>query len=353
MIVGDAEALRAALELDTWAVLGQAPRRVRRLGCPRGPQGCRTHDHATRVALADGASGGLSFSTHAERRSNIRYFADVQGRTRRGDALDQTEEFLPSGERLSSRRFRTLGMGLGGASRFSGLHYLQAVRHGGWHTAALRERVMYDLGAALSFASPRCMPCCSRVYAGPSRRGARRWRGRPSACGASPCGFAFEAGSDAPVPVHREHIVAVRGPALVPLSGSRRPLAGVTDFRPSTTRRRWRTTRFRWPQRSIRRHVGTSSRPGDGGGDQGSARLLANEYLWPASGRRRAPLHRTDDPHTLTSSFPPTAKYWFAQVASYANQHFHVRTLLPGFCCQRTRCFPQSRPSCCSSRMKG
>lgn len=238
-IVGDAEALRAALDVPTWAVLGQsyggfvvtsylshAPQSLSRAMITAGLPSLTAHpDEVYRLTYAQTARRNVEYFS--------RYAADEATAWAVAAHLDDQEEFLPTGERLSSRRFRTLGMGLGGAMAFDGLHYVLEepfVMVGG--ARRLSERVLADLGSSLSFAgNPMYAVLHEAIYSGPSAGGPTAWSAHrvrdefPE--------FAVDAGPDAPFRFTGEHIYPWQfeeDPALIPLAGAAQLLADVTDF---------------------------------------------------------------------------------------------------------------------------
>jgi pimeloyl-ACP methyl ester carboxylesterase len=159
-IVADAELLREALGGDTWAALGQsyggfclttylsqAPHGLREVFVTAGLPGLTTSaDDVYRATYAQTARRNEEFSA--------RYPRDLAVARRVADHLDEVEEFLPTGERLSSRRFRTIGIALGQATGFDALHFALEdpfTTVGG--RRRLRERFLLEAGRRLSFAA--------------------------------------------------------------------------------------------------------------------------------------------------------------------------------------------------------
>jgi pimeloyl-ACP methyl ester carboxylesterase len=129
-IVADAEHLRRALGVDRWSVLGQsfggfcamtylsfAPDGLREVFITGGlsPIGRAVDDiyRATYARLVD---------------KNRAYFARYPGDRARARAifaqLDEDDVRLPSGDRLTARRFRQLGLWLGDSAGFELLHHV-------------------------------------------------------------------------------------------------------------------------------------------------------------------------------------------------------------------------------------
>ncbi|WP_432542464.1 alpha/beta fold hydrolase [Kineococcus sp. SYSU DK002] len=156
-IVADAELLRAALGGDTWAALGQsyggfclttylsqAPHGLREVFITAGLPGLTTTaDDVYRATYAQTAVRGAEFAA--------RYPRDVAVAQRVAEHLEGTEEFLPTGERLSARRFATIGIALGQASGFDALHF--ALEDPFTPGGRLRERFLVEVGQRVSFAA--------------------------------------------------------------------------------------------------------------------------------------------------------------------------------------------------------
>jgi pimeloyl-ACP methyl ester carboxylesterase len=157
-IVADAELLRAALGGDTWAALGQsyggfclttylsqAPQGLREVFITAGLPGLTTSaDDVYRATYAQTALRNEEFFA--------RYPRDLAVARAVADHLEDHEELLPTGERLSARRFRTIGIALGQVSGFDGLHFaledpFTTVRG----ERRLRERFLVEMGRRLSF----------------------------------------------------------------------------------------------------------------------------------------------------------------------------------------------------------
>ncbi|MHA7245398.1 alpha/beta fold hydrolase [Arthrobacter tecti] len=129
-IVADAEAIRAALGADPWTVFGQSFGGFCALTyLSFAPEGMA-------CALITGGLAPLAGPAervyrHTFRRvaaRNAEYFGrypeDRKVLTRIARHLEEVDERLPSGERLTARRFQLVGSYLGGNVRVDGLHYL-------------------------------------------------------------------------------------------------------------------------------------------------------------------------------------------------------------------------------------
>ncbi|NAZ81222.1 alpha/beta fold hydrolase [Kineococcus sp. R8] len=158
-IVADAEVLRAALGGEQWSLLGQsfggfvatcylsrAAAGLREVFVTAGLPGLRTTaDDVYRATYRQTAQRNEEFFA--------RYPGDDAVARAVAAHLDGEVERLPTGERLSSRRFRQLGTHLGATSRFDALHLLleqpfTTVRG----TRRLREEFLLDVAPVLSFA---------------------------------------------------------------------------------------------------------------------------------------------------------------------------------------------------------
>ncbi|MCC5576381.1 alpha/beta fold hydrolase [Microtetraspora sp. AC03309] len=128
-IVRDAEALRAHLAGDRpWSVLGQSYGGFCALTyLSLAPEGLREVMIAGGLPSLTASPADVYRATYPRvLAQNERYFArypgDVAAARRVADHLRWREEFLPGGERLSARRFQTLGLAFGLASSFDTLH---------------------------------------------------------------------------------------------------------------------------------------------------------------------------------------------------------------------------------------
>lgn len=129
-IVEDAEALRRALGITRWSLFGQS------FGGFCITSYVSRHPESVDEALLTGGLPGASASisdvynaTFAALRTRherfYREYPHAQARIREiCHHLDNSDERLPTGERLSSRRFRTIGIELGRQHGFSSLAYL-------------------------------------------------------------------------------------------------------------------------------------------------------------------------------------------------------------------------------------
>jgi len=179
-IVADAEVLRAALGGDRWSLLGQSfGGFVATTYLSRAPHGLReVFVTAGLPGLTTSADDVYRATYRQVLRRNEEFFARYPGDDAlAGDVaahLDGEVELLPTGERLSSRRFRQLGTHLGATSRFDALHLLlespfTTVRG----TRRLREQFLLDVAPVLSFAgAPLYAALHEAIYA---QGGATAW----------------------------------------------------------------------------------------------------------------------------------------------------------------------------------
>ena len=129
-IVADAELIRDALGSDPWTTYGQSYGGFCTLTyLSFAPQGLRESLITGGLAPLTGPADRVyraTFSRVAAR--NAEYFAkypqDRALTTRIARHVDNVPEYLPSGERLTVRRFQMIGSFLGGNTRMDGLHYL-------------------------------------------------------------------------------------------------------------------------------------------------------------------------------------------------------------------------------------
>lgn len=173
-IVADAEALREALGIPRWSLLGQS------FGGFCITTYLSTHPESVEYAYL---TGGLpSIDSHAEdiywatfaklSRRHEQFYTEIpwaEDRIREiCHHLDNSEELLASGERLSSRRFRTIGIELGRGTGFDTLAYLLEEpfrNHRG--EKQLRSDFLADVGQRVSFATaPLYAAIHESIYAG-------------------------------------------------------------------------------------------------------------------------------------------------------------------------------------------
>ncbi|WP_432502306.1 alpha/beta fold hydrolase [Kineococcus arenarius] len=242
-IVADAEALRRALQDgEPWWALGQsyggfvitcylsqAPEGLAGALVTAGLPGLRcSADEVYRATYAQTAVRNEEFFA--------RYPRDEAVARAVAQHLDGTEEFLPTGEGLSSARFRTLGIALGQQSGFDALHFVledpfTTVRG----ERRLRQRFLLEAGRRLSFAAhPLYAVLHESIYAqGPATGGATAWsahRVREEFAG-----FSLDAPAGAPFRFTGEHVYPwqfEQDPALVPLRGAADLLAERADLPP-------------------------------------------------------------------------------------------------------------------------
>ncbi|KNC18947.1 alpha/beta hydrolase [Arthrobacter sp. RIT-PI-e] len=129
-IVADAELIRARLGSPPWAVLGQSYGGFCTLTyLSNAPEGLDRALITGGLAPLTGSPDQVYRATFARVEARLReYFSwypeDRILVTRIARHLDAVAEYLPSGERLTTRRFQMVGSLLGGNTRVHGLHYL-------------------------------------------------------------------------------------------------------------------------------------------------------------------------------------------------------------------------------------
>lgn len=178
-IVADAEAIRQQLGIERWDVLGQSFGGF-----------CLTHYLATHPESVRHAffTGGLPTVTRGVDEVYQATFAKLRARHRLFYEqvpwaetmvrevcrhLDSSEELLPTGERLSSRRFRTVGVNLG---REGGFESLAALLEEPFHPSGrLRTDFLAAVGEQVSFErAPLYAAIHESIYAG-TVPGATAW----------------------------------------------------------------------------------------------------------------------------------------------------------------------------------
>ena len=245
-IVEDAEALRRHLGLEKWSLYGQS------FGgfcitsyLSRHPESIE-HAYLTGgLPVLDHGADDLYRTTFAKLKvRHDRFYREypwAEQRIREICAhLDASDERLPTGERLSSRRFRTIGIELGRGDGFHNLAYLleEPFHHGaaglGGHGAEKRLRTDFlaDVGARVSFAAgPLYAAIHESIYGGVGKQAVTAWSAhrireeRP--------GFeeAADPRSSEPFYLTGEHIFPWQfdeAPALVPLKEEAERLAAWT-----------------------------------------------------------------------------------------------------------------------------
>lgn len=178
-IVKDAEAIREALGIERWDVLGQSFGGF-----------CLLHYLAAapeRVGVAVFTGGLASISegpdavyeaTFAKLRARHRAFGRAHPAAEHTmrevcRLLEATEEYLPTGERLTARRFRTVGIELGREGGFSTLaSLLEAPFH---PNGRLRTDFLADVGQRVSFAANPLYAAIHESIYGGTVPGATNW----------------------------------------------------------------------------------------------------------------------------------------------------------------------------------
>ena len=129
-IVADAELIRARLQSPPWVVFGQSYGGFCTLTyLSNAPEGMDRALLTGGLAPLTGSPDQVYRATFARvEERNREYFSwypeDRERVTRVARHLDDVAEYLPSGERLSTRRFQMVGSLLGGNTRVHSLHYL-------------------------------------------------------------------------------------------------------------------------------------------------------------------------------------------------------------------------------------
>ena len=236
-IVADAEALREALGERQWSALGQSfGGFVSTAYLSTAPGSLREVFITAGLPALDGPTDDVYRRTFAgtERRNAqfaTRYPVDVATVRDVAAHLRGHDERLPTGERLSARRFLQVGIKLGTSTGFEALHYLLEapfVTVGG--ERRLSERFLREVGAIVSFAgNPLYAVMHETIYSqGPASGGATAWaaqRVRESLP-------QFDPAADEPL-LTGEHIFPWQfeeDPALTPLRGAAELLAAREDF---------------------------------------------------------------------------------------------------------------------------
>ncbi|MGW8889194.1 alpha/beta fold hydrolase [Streptomyces sp. NPDC055749] len=237
-IVRDAEQLRRYFQGDRpWSVLGQSFggfTTLTYLGiAPEGlTQAYITGGLPTLTGHADDVYRAAYARTLAH---NERYFARYPGDQALADAvaahLTAHDVRMPTGERLTVRRFQTLGITFGTAGKFDSLHYLlETAFTQGAHGPELTDTFLRGVDAAVSFAErPLYAALHEPIYAQggrPTNWSAHRMREEFPA---------FDAAPGAPLRFTGEMIYPWQfdeDPALVPLRGAAGILAARTDWPP-------------------------------------------------------------------------------------------------------------------------
>lgn len=238
-IVDDAEMLRQSLGADKWTVLGQsyggflitaylsrAPHGLHEAMITAGLPALRVHaDETYRATYRQTALRNVEYF--------VRYPQDEAVAQDIATHLDNETELLPTGERLSARRFRQLGLNLGSTAGFEVLHHLlqspfTTVRG----HRRLRDQFLVDASTHLSFAAdPLYALMHETIYAqGSATGGATAWSAHrvrqefPE--------FSLEA-EGPPFRFTGEHIYPWQfeeDPSLIPLRDAAHALARRADF---------------------------------------------------------------------------------------------------------------------------
>lgn len=230
-IVADAELLRARLAGDRpWSVLGQS------FGGFCAVTYLSFAPHGLREVIITGGLPGLTATAEDVYRAayprvlahNERYYArypeDEAVARRVVDALGEQDARLPSGDRLTPRRFQTLGIHLGSKARFDLLHHLLEEAFAG---AELSEVFLRRVDAAISFAE---FPLFAVLHEAIYGRGAATGWAAHRVRGEFP---EFDVDAGGPVRFTGEMIypwLFEEDPALIPLAGAADRLAAKDDW---------------------------------------------------------------------------------------------------------------------------
>lgn len=235
-IVRDAELLRRALQGEQpWSVLGQSFGGFATLTyLSLAPEGLTQAYITGGLPTLTGHADEVYRAAYARTLDhNERFFARYPGDQALADAvaahLDAHEERLPTGERLSVRRFQTLGITFGTSAKFDSLHYLlETAFTEGPGGPRLSDTFLRGVEAAVSFAErPLYAALHEPIYA---------QGGRPTDWSAQRVREefpAFQALPGRPVRFTGEMVYPWQfeeDPALVPLRASAELLAARTDW---------------------------------------------------------------------------------------------------------------------------
>ncbi|WJY68577.1 alpha/beta fold hydrolase [Corynebacterium auris] len=235
-IVADAEAVRAELGIERWDVLGQSFGGF-----------CLAHylcAHPDSVGNAFFTGGLPTLTRGAEdvyratfaklKARHLRFYREVPFAERRVREvcrhLDNSEETVPTGERLSSRRFRTIGAALGQEGGFEALAaLLEEPFHPG---GALRTDFLAEVGQRVSFERDPLYAAIHETIYGGTVAGATNWAAERVA--QTLPGFAPDADpSDEEFYLTGEHVFPFQfaeDPALRPFAQAADALAAKEDW---------------------------------------------------------------------------------------------------------------------------
>ena len=236
-IVEDAEAVRRELGEETWSVLGQSfGGFIATAYLSRHPESLSEVLITAGLPALEGSADAVYELTYAQTARRNRelgeaypwlpgVIADVVGH------LGEVEEFLPTGERLTPRRFQQVGIKLGAASGFAAMpSLLEDPFTGSGAGRRLRDRFLAEVNGVVSFAgNPLYAVLHETIYAqGAASGGATAWAAQRVREGLGE----FDATAPAPL-LTGEHIFPWQfdeDPALTPLKGAAEILAAKPDF---------------------------------------------------------------------------------------------------------------------------
>ncbi|WP_026818530.1 alpha/beta fold hydrolase [Arthrobacter castelli] len=232
-IVADAELIRTALGSGPWSILGQSFGGFCALTyLSAAPHGLRETMITGGLGPVAGTAADVYRETYAAVQARNEEFygwypQDVAAALRIAAHVERVPEYLPTGERLSVRRFQMLGMLLGGNARVHELHFL--LEDPFVDTAAgprLSDGFLHQAGSILSFAAnPLYALMHESIYAQGASSGWAAWHESH---------HWPQFGPDAdPLLFTGEMIhpwLFTEDPALVPLAGTARALADIDDW---------------------------------------------------------------------------------------------------------------------------
>ena len=243
-IVEDAEALRRHLGVESWSLYGQSFGGFCITSYLSRYPGSVDHAYLTGgLPVLDRGADDLYRTTFGKLKvRHDRFYREypwAQDRIREICAhLDQSDERLPTGERLSSRRFRTIGIELGRGDGFHNLAYLlEEPFHGGraglngfGAEKCLRTDFLADVGARVSFAAgPLYAAIHESIYGGVGGQSVTGWSANRIREEMPGFEEAADPGGAEPFYLTGEHIFPWQfeeDPALVPLKSAAEELAG-------------------------------------------------------------------------------------------------------------------------------
>lgn len=174
-IVADCEYIRNALGISQWETWGQSYGGFITLTyLSQAPEALKACYVTGGLAGLDATADDVYSRTYPRVREKVRRFyrrypADAAKVARIADHLASNEVLLPDGDRLTVRRFQTLGQRLGMGDGFESLHWLLDEA---WTGGRLSDAFLYDVMASTGFVSnPLYAVMHESIYAqGPATR---------------------------------------------------------------------------------------------------------------------------------------------------------------------------------------